>query len=125
MNVGPVCQAVADDAGLSETAEVSEGGIIAVEYGYFGQALIQRLVQHAKEKPLGRHVALDAAVEVQMVGPDIRHGRDVKFAVIEAMLGQSVGRGLDDSPATAGVCDLSQHRLQLWRFGRRESPRVG
>ncbi len=125
LEVGCLAHSVAHDSGPREAGKVGGGGLVGVEHSHLLHPFVSRLVEHGEQAPLGRHVFLSRAVEVQVIGRDVGHHRHVVFAAVQAVQGQAVGARFQDGVVGPGGRHLGQKGLHLGRLGRGEAILVG
>ena len=94
----------------------SAGRIVGVDHGRARG--LRRLGEQLEQPALGEPIALERAVEVQVVLRQIREDRHVERDPVGAREGQRVRRHLHRDAADAAVAHLREHRLEIQRLGR-------
>ena len=94
------------------------GGVVGVEDGGLGDALVDAFVEHLEQAALGGEVAGEVAVEVEVVAAEGREDGDIELALVEAVEGEAVRGGLDDGVATAAGDHARERSPALRATGR-------
>ena len=97
------------------------GGVVGVEDGGLGNALVDAFVQHLEQAALRREVAGLVAVEVEVVAAEGREDGDIELALVDAVERQAVRGRLDDGVAPAAVdarasdsCTSGDSSVVMW-----------